>query len=85
MIRLTARTDDRVSVNDERLLFTVIRAAFSQRRKTLMNALRNSSELNLGKEETISALQAAGLPENIRGEALTLEEFARLSDEIGRL
>ena len=85
VIRLTARTDDRVQVDDEHLLFTVIRAAFSQRRKTLQNALRNSSELSLGKDAALAAIRAAGFPETIRGEALTLEEFARLSDEIGRL
>ena len=85
MIRLTARTDDRIEVMDEQLLFTVIRAAFSQRRKTLLNALRNSSDLGLSREEAETAIRNAGLPEGVRGEALTLEEFARLADVISRM
>ena len=63
---------------DEKLLFTVIRAAFGQRRKTLANALKNAPDVPFSREEIVSALSDLDLPENIRGEALTLEQFALL-------
>jgi len=65
--------------NTERM-FRVIRAAFNQRRKTLVNALANSAELTCTKEEIIAALQQMDLSAAVRGEALTLAEFAALSD-----
>lgn len=79
VIRLTARAN-RLQVKDEGLMFRLIRASFNQRRKTLLNGLRNSKELSYSKEELEAALEACGLPPAVRGEALTLEEFARLAD-----
>lgn len=80
VIRLTRHQKPPVAVRDEKLLFALIRASFNQRRKTLVNGLKNSSELSFDKETILSALQKAGLPENVRGEALTLEQFAALAD-----
>lgn len=72
-----------VQVKDEKLMFHLIRASFNQRRKTLVNGLNNSPEISLGKEEIQKCLKELGVSETIRGEALTLEQFARLSDIIG--
>lgn len=80
VIRLTRHTEKPVTVKDEQHMFRLIRAAFNQRRKTLQNALHNMAELNLSKEEIVDALKEMGLPETVRGEKLTLEEFAKLSD-----
>ena len=80
VIRLRRYPEPPVHVRDEKLLFALIRASFNQRRKTLLNGLKNSPELSLEKEEILAALEKAGLPENIRGEALTLEQFAALAD-----
>lgn len=82
VIRLKAYQNPPVQVRDEKLLFALIRASFNQRRKTLQNGLKNSSELSFQKEEIVAALQSCGLPENVRGEALTLEQFAALSDAL---
>lgn len=82
VIRLTKYDEPPVQVRDEKLLFALIRASFNQRRKTLLNGLKNAAELSFSKEEIAAALQRAGLPENVRGEALTLEQFARLADEL---
>jgi 16S rRNA (adenine1518-N6/adenine1519-N6)-dimethyltransferase len=73
-----------VDVADEKLMFRIIRASFNQRRKTLVNGLKNSGELSFSKEEIESAITAIGKPLNVRGEALTLEEFAALSNAIGK-
>jgi 16S rRNA (adenine1518-N6/adenine1519-N6)-dimethyltransferase len=62
----------------------MIRASFNQRRKTLMNGLNNSPELPFTKEEVGQALTALGISENIRGEALTLEQFAALSNQLSK-
>ena len=67
-------------VLDEKLLFRMIRASFNQRRKTLVNGLNNSSELSFTKEEIQKGLEAIGVLENIRGEALTLEQFVTLAN-----
>ena len=72
-----------VQPEDPALMFRLIRAAFNQRRKTLVNALVNSAELSFGKEEILDCLEKMGLSQTVRGEALTLEEFARLSDLLG--
>lgn len=80
VIRLTAHKEPPVSVKDEELMFRLIRASFNQRRKTLQNGLVNSSELSFSKEEVISAIEQAGFSPTIRGEALTLEQFAKLAD-----
>ena len=69
-----------VAVEDESQMFAVVRAAFNQRRKTLCNAL--SAGLGLPKETVAAAIAAAGLPENVRGEALSMAQFAALSDAI---
>ena len=65
-------------------MFRLIRASFNQRRKTLVNGLNNSAELSFAKEEIAAAIEALGLPATIRGEALTLEQFAALADELGK-
>lgn len=80
VIRLTRHTTMPVSVQDEKLMFSLIRAAFNQRRKTLVNAINNFSELNYSKDEISNALNDCGLDLNIRGEALSLEQFAKLAD-----
>ncbi|WP_429147698.1 16S rRNA (adenine(1518)-N(6)/adenine(1519)-N(6))-dimethyltransferase RsmA [Anaerotaenia torta] len=82
VINLTLHTEPPVVVKDERLLFRMIRASFNQRRKTLVNGLNNSSELSFSKEEILQALSAIGVSGNIRGEALTLEQFAALADQL---
>lgn len=84
VIRLTVRDNPPVSVKDERLLFRLIRAAFNQRRKTLQNAIANSSELGFSKEEVGIAIEAAGFVPDIRGEKLGLAEFAALADALAR-
>ena len=82
VISLTLHDDTPVQVEDERLLFRMIRASFNQRRKTLVNGLNNSPELSFSKEEIVQALSALGISENIRGEALTLEQFAALANRL---
>ena len=79
VIRLTARKD-KLQVRNEALLFRLIRASFNQRRKTLLNGLRNSEDLPYSREELEKALERCGLSATIRGETLTLEEFAQLAD-----
>ena len=69
-----------VEVKDEKFMFTLIRAAFGQRRKMLVNALSGVGEPDLSKERIAEALREAGISEQIRGERLSLDEFARLSD-----
>ena len=61
-------------------MFALIRASFNQRRKTLQNGLNNSQELSFTKEQIADAIEKMGLPPSVRGEALTLEQFAKLSD-----
>lgn len=80
VIQLTKHKEKPVQVKDEKLMFQLIRASFNQRRKTLQNGLNNSSELNFTKEQIVEAIEQAGLPATVRGEALTLEDFARLAD-----
>lgn len=84
VIRLTLYNEPPVQVRSEKLMFDIIRASFNQRRKTLMNGISNSSELDFTKEEIIAAIEAVGLDVQVRGEKLTLEQFARLSDELDR-
>lgn len=85
VIRLTRYPEPPVQVNNESLMFRLIRASFNQRRKTLVNGIGNAPEVDFTKEEAAQALEALGFSATIRGEALTLEEFARLSDELERL
>ncbi len=84
VIRLNARAEPAVRVDDEELLFRLIRASFNQRRKTLVNGLKNSEELDFSKEEIEQAVAAIGKPLTVRGETLTLEEFGALSDALSR-
>lgn len=83
VIRLTRHDTPPVQVKDEGLMFEIIRASFNQRRKTLANGLNNSSRLSYPKEVIAEAVEKLGKGPSIRGEALTLEEFARLSDILG--
>lgn len=83
VIRLTRHQTPPVEVKDRELMFKLIRASFNQRRKTLLNGLNNSPELSFGKEQIAAAIEQLGVPAAIRGEALTLEQFARLSDLLG--
>ena len=85
VIRLTRHKEMPVQVDDEKLMFRRIRASFNQRRKTLSNSLKNSQELNYSKEQVETAITESGLPLNIRGEALTLEQFAELSNNFSKL
>ncbi|MCI8466342.1 MAG: 16S rRNA (adenine(1518)-N(6)/adenine(1519)-N(6))-dimethyltransferase RsmA [Lachnospiraceae bacterium] len=82
VIRLTCHREPPVKVKDERLLFGLIRASFNQRRKTLQNSLSHSPELSVTKEEIAAALEELGLSPTVRGEALTLEQFAGLADRL---
>lgn len=80
VIRLTRHQKKPVEVKNETLLFQLIRASFNQRRKTLVNGLNNFSELSFKKETILAAIEQMGLPQTIRGEALTLSQFAILSN-----
>ena len=80
VIRLTKYKEPPVKVRDEKLMFKLIRASFNQRRKTLANGLNNSLEINFSKEEITAAIESLHKGPSIRGEALTLSEFAALSD-----
>ena len=80
VIRLTCYREKPVQVTDEKKMFALIRASFNQRRKTLTNALGNAPELGISKERAAAALEKMQLPPAIRGEALTLEQFAELSE-----
>lgn len=80
VIRLTRHETVPVDVLDEKLMFCIIRASFNQRRKTLANGLNNAPDIPLSKEQIQESITALGVPVNIRGEALTLEQFAKLSN-----
>ena len=80
VIRLTVHEKPPVIVKDENLMFRLIRASFNQRRKTLANGLNNSPELHYSKEQIAEAIEKLGASPSIRGEALTLEQFASLAD-----
>ena len=82
VIRLTRHKVPPVQVEDEKLMFQMIRASFNQRRKTLVNGLNHSPEMTLTKEQIIKAVEGLGKGAGVRGEALTLEEFAKLSNTI---
>lgn len=84
VIRLERYEEPPVKVKDEKLMFRIIRASFNQRRKTLANGLKNSAELDFTKEEIATAIAGIGKEPGVRGETLTLEEFARLADELSR-
>ncbi len=82
VIRLTRHKEAPVQVEDEKLMFRIIRASFNQRRKTLANGLKNSGELSLSKEVIEESITELGVPVTIRGEALSLAQFAELSNII---
>ena len=82
VIRLTRHTEVPVEAEDEKLMFQIIRASFNQRRKTLVNGLGNAPELHIPKEMTTEVLEEMGLSASVRGEALTLAQFAELSNRI---
>lgn len=82
VIRLTRHKEASVKTVDEKLMFRLIRASFNQRRKTLVNSLKNSPELSFSKEEIQAAIAACGFSEGVRGEALTLADFAALTNEL---
>ena len=85
VICLHRHSEPPVEVHDEKLMFRLIRASFNQRRKTMQNSLNNSPELSFNKEQITAALEAVGLKSNIRGEALTLKQFAALSNAFERV
>ena len=85
VIRLTRHKEMPVEVKDPALMFKIIRASFNQRRKTLQNGLGNASELPYTKEQIAAAIAAMGLTPTIRGEALSLAQFAQLSDILGAM
>lgn len=80
VIKLTVHEKPPVTVEDEKLMFKLIRASFNQRRKTLANGLNNSPELHYSKEQIAEAIEKMELSPSVRGEALTLEQFAKLAD-----
>lgn len=80
VIRLTRYEKPPVEVKNERLMFDLIRASFNQRRKTLVNALTNAGNLDFSKEEIGRAIEKLGLSPSVRGETLTLKQFADLSN-----
>ncbi len=82
VICLDIYDDPPVKVKDEELMFRIIRAAFNQRRKTLVNSISNDVSMGISKQDVAKALEDLKLPETIRGEALTLDQFARLSERL---
>ena len=85
VIRLACHEKPPVACKDETLLFRLIRAAFGQRRKTLQNALHNAPDCGFTKERIAGALETLGWNASVRGEALTLAQFAQLADLLGQL
>lgn len=84
VIKLTLRDDEPYPLNDKDLMFKLVRAAFNQRRKTLVNSIKNAANLDVNKESISAALEEMNLSPSIRGEALSLEEFCRLSNILSR-
>ena len=84
VIRLTRHAAPVAAVDNERLLFDIIRSSFNQRRKTLQNGLKNSNLISASKEDIAEAIREVGLPETVRGEALTLEQFAELANVLNK-
>lgn len=85
VIKLTCHEIPPVEVKDEALMFRLIRASFNQRRKTLLNGLKNSGDLHYTKEQIEKVITLCGFSPSIRGEALTLEQFAYLSNEFSKI
>ncbi len=85
VIRLQRHENPPVEVQDEKLMFQIIRASFNQRRKTLVNGLGNAPELRIPKEQTTAVLEEMGLNPGVRGEALDLQQFAELSNRLKKI
>lgn len=85
VIRLTRHEKPPVEVKDEKLMFDIIRASFNQRRKTLANGLNNSDKITCSKEIITKAIEKLGKGASVRGEALSLQEFAKFSNDIFEL
>ena len=75
--------EGKVPVQDEKLMFALIRASFNQRRKTLANGIKNAAGLSFSREQVVAALEQMDLDANARGETLSLAQFARLADLLG--
>ena len=84
VIKLTCHNNPPVEVDNEKMLFKVIRASFNQRRKTLANGLKNYGGIPLSKEQIQESIEELGVEANIRGEKLSLEQFAQLSNIINK-
>ena len=84
VIRLTRHSAPPVQVENEKLMFRLIRASFNQRRKTLANGLGNAPDIPLSKTEIQESIEELGVTAAIRGETLTVEEFAKLSNIVGK-
>ena len=84
VIKLERYKEPPVKADNEKLMFGIIRASFNQRRKTLQNGIKNFGGLNFSKEQVAQALEEMGLPASVRGEALTLEQFATLANILDR-
>jgi len=82
VIRLTAHKEPPVKVQDEALMFAIIRASFNQRRKTLQNGLSHVPELGISKELTVRILEELMLPSSVRGEAMNLSQFAEFTNKV---
>lgn len=82
VIKLNIRKEPPVLVKDEKLLFSIIRASFNQRRKTLYNGLKNSPEIKASPENIAQAIESLGKSSTVRGEQLSLKEFALLADHL---
>ncbi len=82
VIRLTLHKEPPVKTANERLMFRLIRASFNQRRKTLQNGLNNAPDIPYTKEQILAVIESMGLPAAVRGEALTLAQFAALADRL---
>lgn len=82
VIRLTRHREPPVQVNNEKMMFALIRASFNQRRKTLVNGLNNAADVPFSKQQVEAALEGLGLPANVRGETLSLEQFASLCNQL---
>ena len=80
VVKLTKYPEPKVNVKDAKYLFEIIRTSFNQRRKTLSNSLSNNASLGVSRDKVSAALVKMGIDERARGETLTLEQFAELSD-----
>ena len=85
VIRLTCHKKPLIEVEDEKLMFNLIRASFNQRRKTLQNGLNNAAEIPFSKEEIAQVIESLGFSPAVRGEALTLEQFGALANGFSRI